>query len=255
MATSGRNSPNKVRQRVVNGEWPGRPVLSANPSASAIVYTYGNWISFTFISSGTLNVSDGVSPGTFDAFLIGGGTPGSVNPTTSGGPGGPGGRFTTVGGTLYVDSSYPVVVGGVSSDSSFLGFSTSTGSSRGGGSGGISAPGSSGQGGVPNSYRLGVSEFYGGGGGGGGAYNPVSGSPRAGGSGGVGGGGAGGYGATAPSGPPKFINYPNSTGASGSISSGGGGGGGGGGSFYVGSGAGGSGVVIIRVPASQFRVN
>jgi len=250
-----------------------KPILiSASPAPSATVTTYSGYIVFKFTASGTLNVGVG-TPGTADAFVLGGGFsggPGSNSPLPgTGGSGGAGGRrVASPAVSITSNTPIPVTVGGAASNSSFGPVSSAPGPTGGGGGGGgfgaqpsppsyqQGFPGSPGGGGPANDYETGTPVAYGGGGGGGGGASFNFNVPNPGGGGGSTGGGAGGRGATYY-GPP-FTQYPGAPGGAGTANTGGGGGAGGGSStsgISQGSGAaGGSGAVIIRFPNTQFTV-
>lgn len=247
-----------------------------------------NW-RIKFLTSGVLTFASDV---VIDAFLVGGGLPGNAGTDGTGnaggtsGSGGTGGKcITTKNIEIQKSTSYQVVIGYSSGNSSGFG-STATAGGNGIGGTSVSSPyrshnttttsaalsGNSGSGG---SYEFGEvgSTMYGGAGGSGGAgsafsfgnsMNTIKGN---GGAGSAAGGGSGGDGAywiygTASQGGHKIIKAQY--GSSGKVNTGGGGGGGGGGFSYnerkdssitplaskyisgASGGSGGSGIVIIR---------
>lgn len=228
---------------------PGGPnviILSATPGPSATITTYSGYIVFKFNATGTLNVGAG-SPGTADVFVVGGGSTGATTVNNSNGSqGGNGGlRSNSAGFTITSNTPIPVVVGSTASASSF-GPITSSGGTAGGTGGLFPTPAGDGP---TNNYETGTAQNYGGGGGGGGFGGfPPFGQQG----GGSSGGGSGGAAATLrpnPQGGP----YGGTAGSPGTANTGGGGGGGGGQSnATLPGGTGGSGVVIVRFPDTQF---
>ena len=154
----------------------------------------------------------------------------SAQPGANGGSGG-GGRYNAGAGTGNTPSTSPSQGNNGGAGANYVG-------GGGGGAGAVGGNASSnvaaaGGNGTSNSYS-GSAVTYAGGGGGGGDGDRSPGSPGAG---GTGGGGAGGRGQTGGAGA-------NNNGTAGTVNSGGGGGGTGG--YTTTSGAGGSGIVIIR---------
>lgn len=225
-------------------------LISSTPGPAATITTYSGYIVFKFTASATLNVGIG-TPGSADALIVAGGSPGGNTGTgpviPSGGPGGNGGKVRAVPGTSITSNTpIPVVIGGASTNSTFGPLSSSSGANGGtGGTGGTpSTPiGGAGGNGPSNDYLTGSPQFWSGGGGGG--RN---------GAGGQAGGGTGGP--TTPF-PGPFGGPRGNPGGAGTVNTGGGGGGGGIGSqppIGIG-GAGGSGIVIVRFPDAQFTTS
>lgn len=245
------------------GGGPSVILLSATPGPSATISTYSGYIVFKFTATGTLNVGAG-APGTADVFVVAGGATGSPSPGGTVASGGNGGsRTASPAFTITANTPIPVVVGGTATDSTFGPVTSSGGTAGGAGGTSIVFPptgttGSPGGDGPTNDYETGSAQNYGGGGGASGSSSTWN-SPVPGGAGGLSGGGYGGSsGGNAPR-PSGLFPTPGSAGGAGTANTGGGGGGGGypgppGGGVWAG-GTGGSGVVIVRFPNTQFRTS
>jgi hypothetical protein len=256
----GRWPVGSVYEARLDGTWvsatPEQVTISATPGPSATVSTYSGYIVFKFTASGTLNVGAG-NPGTADVFVVAGGATGGssfLRPDGSeSGTGGAGGaRTASPAFSITANTPIPVVVGGTATNSTFGPVTSSGGTSGGAGGAGIyngaPTPPNPGSNGPTNNYETGSPQNYGGGGGSGAVMVGTSG-----GSGGASGGGAGANGPTLrpfPLGGP----IPGADAVAGTANTGGGGGGG---SIPVPTrpfgAAGGSGVVIVRFPDTQFK--
>lgn len=229
-------------------------------TVSGLPYTY-----FTFTSPGTLTVTGGGSV-TGTVLVVRAGVAGSSTGPNAGGGGGAGGAVVETTRS-FREGSHAVVRGAAPAGSSSLTipYGTPVAASASGASGGSTygAPGSNG---TTTTTFFSNPITYGGGGGAGGAPGAYGGNPAGGtgGTGGFGGGGAGGnsfiinvpnpaWPLTGIPGPDPgnnfFYGFPGSPGGTNT------GGGGGGGAFYIHanptypapvSGAGGSGIVVVR---------
>ena len=245
-----------------------RILLSTTPGPSATISTYSGYIVFKFTATGTLNVGAG-APGTADALVVGGGSSATNAPSNPlgepSGNGGAGGKVRAIPGTTITASSpIPIVVGGTATASSFGASPSAPGSAGGTGGAGATAaltPGTAGGSGPTNNYETGSNLNYAGGGGGGGVGhtgNPAPQGTAPGGAGGATGGGSGGPSYPVYVSPFNIYASASSPGSNGTANTGGGGGGRGAAVPFFGAGVngtGGSGVVIIRFPDSQFRTS